>query len=197
MAEPVTSKGERTRQTLLANGIRRFAADGYRATSLADIARDAGVTPAAAYAYFTNKEALFTEAVDTDAAALIDEALTPVLAGEFTNDWGDLFHRLLDAVDRHPLAGRLLSGREPEFTGRMLDIPALAGLRKGLTELLAADQAAGEVRPDIDPQRIAMGLEMTVLAMLIATLQTGVTLEGEHIAGVVALLEAALRAPLP
>ena len=58
-----STKGERTRHALLAGAIRRFAADGYRATSLADIARDARVTPAAAYAYFANKEALFTEAV--------------------------------------------------------------------------------------------------------------------------------------
>ena len=191
------SKGERTRETLLANAIRRFAADGYRATSLADIARDANVTPAAAYAYFANKEALFTEAVDTDAAHLIERAITPVLAGEFDSDWSALFHRLLEAVPHHPLAGRLLSGREPEFTERMLDIPALTELRHGLSVLLAADQEAGEVRPDIDPKVMAMGLEMVVLSMLIAALQTGVELDGDHVAGVVAVLEAALRAPLP
>jgi AcrR family transcriptional regulator len=197
VADTLISKGERTRHALLTGAIRRFALDGYRATSLADIARDANVTPAAAYAYFANKEALFTEAVDTDAAGLIDEALAPVLGGAFDGDWAGLFRRLIDGVQHHPLAGRLLAGREPEFTGRMLDIPALTGLRTGLAQLLATDQATGAVRPDIDPQRIAMGLEMTVLAMLIATLQTGVTLDGDHIAGVVAVLEAALRAPLP
>src|SRR5438477_2322664 len=191
------SKGERTRQALLEGAIRRFAADGFRATSVADVARDADVTPAAAYAYFASKVALFTEAVDTDAAALIDSALAPVLVGEFDGDWSTLFHRLLAAVEEHPLAGRLLSGREPEFTERMLDIPALATLRQGLAELLAADQQAGEVRPDIDPKVIAMGLEMVVLSMLIAALQTGVELDGDHVAGVVAVLEAAMHAPLP
>src|SRR3954467_15216971 len=124
-AEAAPTKGERTRQALLDGAIKRFAADGFRATSLADIARDANVTPAAAYAYFANKEALFTEAVDTDAAGLIDEALAPVLHGDFAGDWSGLFRRLVDGVRHHPLAGRLLSGREPEFTARMLDIPAL------------------------------------------------------------------------
>src|SRR5207237_3387004 len=127
----------------------------------------------------------------------IDEAVTPMLAGEFEGDWSALFHRLLEAVDTHPLAGRLLAGREPEFTERMLDIPALATLRQGLAELLAADQQAGDVRLDIDPKVTAMGLEMIVMAMLIAALQTGVELDGDHVAGVVAVLEAALHAPLP
>src|SRR5438874_4829709 len=78
-SDPATlpSKGERTRLALLDRAVHRFAADGYRATSLADIARDANVTPAAAYVYFASKEALFTEAADTDAAGLITDALTP------------------------------------------------------------------------------------------------------------------------
>jgi AcrR family transcriptional regulator len=34
------TKGERTRQRLLEAAIQRFAADGYRRTSVSDIARD-------------------------------------------------------------------------------------------------------------------------------------------------------------
>src|SRR5437762_13426224 len=106
VADTVTSKGERTRQALLAGAVRRFAADGYRATSLADIARDANVTPAAAYVYFASKEALFTEAADTDAAGLITDALTPTLTGSFDGDWLQILTSLLDGLDRHPLAWR-------------------------------------------------------------------------------------------
>ena len=43
-------KGERTRARLLEIAIRRFAADGFRRTSVSDIAREAGLSPAAAYA---------------------------------------------------------------------------------------------------------------------------------------------------
>src|SRR5436190_16619626 len=149
-AETAKTKGERTRQALLDGAIERFAADGFRATSLADIARAANVTPAAAYAYFANKEALFTEAVDTDAARLIEGAVMPLLSAGFHDDWGKLLRALVDGLDHHPLARRLLAGLEPEFTERMLDIPALAELRKGLALVLAAGQQVGEVRPDID-----------------------------------------------
>jgi len=38
------SKGDRTRQRLLEIAVKRFAADGYRRTSVSDIARDAGLT---------------------------------------------------------------------------------------------------------------------------------------------------------
>ncbi len=58
------SKGDRTRQRLLEIAVQRFAADGYRRTSVSDIARDAGLTPAATYAYFRNKEALFQAAAE-------------------------------------------------------------------------------------------------------------------------------------
>ena len=74
-------KGERTRQRLLEIAVRRFAADGFRRTSVSDIARAAGLTPAAAYAYFAGKEGLFQAAVDADAAALIEVARSDALGG--------------------------------------------------------------------------------------------------------------------
>ena len=46
----------------LAAAIERFGRDGFRATSVADIARDAGVGGTVAYSYFPNKEALFLAA---------------------------------------------------------------------------------------------------------------------------------------
>ena len=73
-ATPPT-KGEQTRQAILDAAIARFGRDGYRATSVADIARDAGVGGTVAYAYFPNKEALFLAAIDEDAAAVIHEGL--------------------------------------------------------------------------------------------------------------------------
>src|SRR5918995_6351493 len=77
VAQPLTvapGKGARTRQRLLEIAVRRFAADGFRRTSVSDIAREAGLTPAAAYAYFAGKDGLFQAAVDAHASALIEAA---------------------------------------------------------------------------------------------------------------------------
>jgi AcrR family transcriptional regulator len=60
----VTVKGRprdaaKTRQTLLAAARRRFAEDGYAATTVRDIADDAGVNVALINRYFSSKEGLF------------------------------------------------------------------------------------------------------------------------------------------
>ena len=62
------TKGDRTRSALLAAAVVRFAREGYRGTSVADVCRDAGLSTTASYPYFANKEALFVAAVDEDVA---------------------------------------------------------------------------------------------------------------------------------
>jgi AcrR family transcriptional regulator len=190
------TKGERTRRTVLEAAVVRFAREGYRSTSVADIARDAGLSPTAAYAYFPNKEALFIAAVDEDAAGHIGEALTTVLEGQWSGDWSELIATLLSALDRHPLARRVLAGLEPDFTVRLLGIAALEQLRKGVAELLSAEQTAGTVRPDIDPVEIASGLVTIVISLLISLLQTGAEPAGVLGEQVLAVLEASLHHPV-
>ena len=190
----VPGKGERTRQRLLDIAVRRFAADGFRRTSVSDIAREAGLTPAATYAYFAGKEGLFQAAVDADASALIDAARTAGGGGGSARDRLFLFVAALwERVDEHPLARRVLSGLEPEVAARLVTIPSLVALTADLADELADAQAAGEIRADVDPAELAVGLETIVLALLMAELQTGLTVEPERRNGVVALVDAALR----
>jgi AcrR family transcriptional regulator len=187
-------KGERTRGRLLEIAVRRFAADGYRRTSVSDIAREAGLTPAAAYAYFAGKDALFKAAVDADAAALIEEAgagLDGPVRQRFALRVGELVARL----DAHPLARRVLAGREPEVVGRLLDLPSLKALTATFAEDLEAAQEAGEVRRDVDPGVVATGMEAIILSLLMGIVQAGVALDSERAAGVAVVLDAALRPP--
>ena len=97
-----SSKGELTRQSILDAAIVRFGRDGYRATSVADIARDAAVSGTAAYAYFPNKEALFLAALDEDAAAVISEGVLHLLDDSVASaEWHEtLILTLVAAVDR-------------------------------------------------------------------------------------------------
>src|SRR5437899_10677081 len=101
----VTAKGARTRQALLDAAVARFGRDGYRGTSIAEIARDARLSGTAAYAYFPNKEALFVAAVDEDAAAVIQEGLSSIVDHTELDRWREtLIFSLLAAVGRHPMA---------------------------------------------------------------------------------------------
>lgn len=168
------SKGDRTRQGILQAAVTRFAREGYRGTSVADVCRDASLSTTAAYPYFANKEALFVAAVDADVAGLIDEAVSFVLIDEDPDQWGRTIMRaLLAHVEEHPLAGRILRGLEPDFTMRLLHIPALEELRGTVAALIRAQQAQGGVRQDIDPDQTAGGLVVIVISLLMATMQTG------------------------
>jgi AcrR family transcriptional regulator len=186
-------KGERTRSRLLEIAIRRFAVEGYRRTSVSDVARDAGLTPAAVYAYFANKEALFKAAVDADAGALIDEAGPDLGTGSARDEFAARVAELVARIDDHPLARRVLAGQEPEVVGRLLDLPSLNALTATFAEQLAAGQEAGDVRADIDPAAVATGMEAIVLCLLMGFVQAGVDPGSEMAAGVAEVLDAALR----
>jgi AcrR family transcriptional regulator len=189
------SKGDRTRRRLLEHAVRRFAADGYRRTSVSDIARDAGLTPAAVYAYFASKEALFQSAVDRDAGALIDEARAAIDGKSVLESVPAVLVTLVERIGAHPLARRVLSGQEPEVLDRLLDLPALVAFTAETTEALAEAQRAGEVRADTDPALIAVGLETIVLMLLMGTVQTRESTGSRRAVGALAVLDAALRPP--
>ncbi|HEX3564452.1 MAG TPA: TetR/AcrR family transcriptional regulator [Acidimicrobiales bacterium] len=193
---PIGSKGVRTRQHLLDAAVVRFGRDGYRGSSVAEIARDVGLSAPAAYVYFPNKEALFLAAVDEDAAAVIDEGLTSIADSKGTTRWRRaLIVTLFESVDHHPLARRVLAGLEPDFTVRLLHIPALEQMRKACGERVRARQLAGQVSPDIDAFTVGSGLVTVVLSLLMSSIQMGVepaTLLGSDVA---AFVDAALGPP--
>ncbi len=188
-----SGRGAQTRRAILDAAIARFGREGFRATSVADIARDAGVSGTAAYAYFAGKEALFLAAVDEDAAAVIAEGLSSALDQSGVPDWPRVvLGTLVEAVERHPLARRLLAGLEPEVTVRVLDIPALAELRKLAAERLRSEQLAGVARADVDPAVIADGVVAIVLSLLMSIVQLGAEAAAQYGESVAAVLSAAM-----
>jgi AcrR family transcriptional regulator len=197
MAVVPLTKGALTRRAVLDAAIVRFGREGFRAASVADIARDAGVGGTVAYAYFESKEALFLAALDEDAAAVIEEGLASVVAKPGIADWRQtLIFTLVSAVEHHPLARRVLAGLEPEVTERVLEIPALTELRRACAQRIGAEQAAGRVRPDIDPVIIANGVVSILLSLLMSVVQLGPTVAATYGHDVAAVFEAALD-PLP
>ncbi len=168
VTEPV-AKGERTRAALVAAAVRRFAIDGYQRTSVADVAREVGMTAGAPYRYFADKEAMFLAAVDSDGTELIELVRSTVfreLGGPVSAMLARLTDQLSAALDDHPLVARVLSGGEPMGPERILALPNLAGLRSELTALLRLGQQLGTVRGGADPAVLALGIETAVLYQL-------------------------------
>jgi AcrR family transcriptional regulator len=189
----VETKGERTRRRLLELAVRRFADEGYRATSVSAIARDAGISQAAVYAYFANKEALFEAAVDLDAAQLIAGARSQLDESLPLVDFipGLLLHLRL-GVEDHRLARRVLAGQEPDVIHRVADLPALRDITAELTDDLRDEQARHGVATGLDVGDLALGVETVVLSLLMSAVQ--VPLEADkRIDGIVAVFQAMFR----
>jgi AcrR family transcriptional regulator len=188
-----SAKGARTRRAVLDAAAARFGREGYRATSVADIARDAGVGGTVAYAYFPNKEALFLAAVDEDAAAVIQASLAGLIDTPSVPEWPvKALLAAMESLEHHPLARRLLAGLEPEFMNRVTDVPAILEMRKLLAERLRADQATGWVRDDIDPTSAANGIVSIMLSLLVSLVQLGPELDLQYAADVNGVLHASV-----
>ncbi|MCA9569487.1 MAG: TetR/AcrR family transcriptional regulator, partial [Myxococcales bacterium] len=72
-----TEKGEASRAALYATAVKRFTEDGYEATTLRGIAREAGVSPALLYKYFPSKQAVVMALYDDLSARFADGLALP------------------------------------------------------------------------------------------------------------------------
>jgi AcrR family transcriptional regulator len=188
-------KGERTRRRLLELAIERFGERGYRATSVSEIARAAGLTQAAAYAYFPSKDALFDAAVDADADAAVSDAAAQSVATAPSQLVPMLLIFLLGSLDQHPLVKRVLSGQEPEALSRLINLDALAHLTLTIADRVREGQATGEVRADLDAELFATGAETIILSLLMSVVQVGSSTESRRQRGVLTIFDAVLRPP--
>ena len=121
----------RRREQILTAATEAFARSGFAATSLEDIAAEAGVTRVILYRHFDSKTSLYQAVLDRMCARLDAHVAEPV--GGFTDASID---GLLDAAMESPAGFRLLfkhALREPEFKERIekfrADITAAAFLQ--------------------------------------------------------------------
>jgi len=199
-AETTTPRGERTRRLLIDAARERFARDGYRSTSVAVISRDAGLGSTTAFVHYDNKEALFFAAVDDDLSSMFREfsqhvGVLMALDTEFTSQemlFQGLLGAVLDIIDRHPLARRLIAGLEPDFTGRVLESSSFDDLRATVIPLLEEGQRRGWIRPDLPAGDLADGLTGVVLAMAMASVQIGPAVDRTFGRGVTTVLRGLL-----
>jgi AcrR family transcriptional regulator len=191
------SKGERTRSRILEIAVERFGAEGFRRTSVSAIARDAGITQAAVYAYFANKEALFEASVDADAEGLVQDAETAIDPSEPLRDrLLTMFLQLTLGLDDHPLTSRVLGGQEPEVINRLLTLPVLQRIEAALTVDVEAGQADGTVYRGAEPAVLAEGVLTMVLTILMAQIQVGRETSAQRQGSIIAVLDAVFR-PVP
>ncbi|MFE0774613.1 TetR/AcrR family transcriptional regulator [Streptomyces sp. NPDC058861] len=159
-----------TRRALLAEGRRRFAADGYHQVVLAEVARAAGVTKGAAYHHFDSKAGLF-RAVVSEVQEELGERVAAE-AGRHEDLWEQLRAgcRAFLASGTDPAVRRILLVDAPTVLGwdewRTLDEESSA---RHLAEALETLAAAGLIadRP-VEPLARLLSGAMNEAALWIA-----------------------------
>jgi AcrR family transcriptional regulator len=158
-ARPLRVDARRNRDRLLEVAVHAFSLDGPD-VPLEQIARDAGVGIGTLYRHFPTREALVDAAYRTELARLcdsVDDLLVAQPPVTVLRTWMDRFvdymttKRGMDGALRALVA----AGGDPFSESR-------TRLTTALTTLLSA--ATGEVRTDLDPQDVLVGLSGLALA---------------------------------
>lgn len=163
------SKGERTRQRIVAQAAPVFNTYGYSGTSMAELTRATGLEKGGIYNHFPSKEALALAAFDY-AVGVVGERIGAAVAGkERAAD------RLLamvgffaDYVERPPVAGgcpilnTAVEADDTEPALRARAQAAMTELQKLIGVTVKQGVARGELRPDADPRAVAAVLTATL-----------------------------------
>jgi AcrR family transcriptional regulator len=156
IAEPVTARGQRTRQNLLEAAEVVFGERGYEAASIVDITRTAGVAQGTFYLYFGGKKAIFAELVDELGATLRRTLAAAVegLADRLAIERAGLV-AFLHFVQEHKNLYRII--RQAEFVDEALHREYYRRLAQGYRDGLAKAMQRGEIRA-LDPEAVAYAL---------------------------------------
>lgn len=162
------AKGEDRRQRILRVAQRLLTQNGWRSTTLAQIAREAGVSPAGLLHHFQSKDQLLHAVLDArDAADLADADLS----GDLIVEIGKVAERIESSPD---LVGTfvvmLVENLMPEapLHDRLLDRWKVAvGIVAGI---IRRNQEIGRYRPDLDPDIRAIEIVAFINGMEISWL---------------------------
>jgi TetR/AcrR family transcriptional regulator, repressor for uid operon len=149
------------REQIIAAGLACFARSGYHATTMADVAAQAGVSKGTPYLYFNSKQALFLalhEQWDCGAAQRIDAAIAALPEHDRTSPRAVL-GAVAAAIAAHVVAeaeacrvlleARALAAHEPVIAAAVRAADDRS--HRQLENLIAAGVRAGEWPAETDP----------------------------------------------
>lgn len=139
-----------------------FARQGFAATTIKAIGREAGVNPALLYYYFPDKERLYHAVLERrlggatrEVAGRLSPELPPLEA--LDRMLRGYAHQMQSAPNLPRLLARELADHEAAHALPLIREIA-AGLFQRLCEVIQAGQASGAIRPDLDPRFTAVSL---------------------------------------
>jgi len=159
-------RSERCRRVVLDAGLKLFAHHGYGATSVRQIAEEAGVSVGAVYHHFPDKEAIFRSLID-EYKIITNEPRFPfyraIRTGLFPNNLEQLGYAARDSVRQYRDYMALFFVDVIEFNGdHVRDF--YAGIAERFTQFVEEQRAAG----DDMPSRLRRGVSPTAALLLAA-----------------------------
>lgn len=161
------SSRQQTRAHILAAACALFERDGYDATTLRAVAREAQVGLGTVCLHFPTKDALLVAAFEDELGAALGAALAVLPEGSLLGRFLHLGEALYTFYAARPALSRELVRAalfldQPALTQQVMDFLALLAL-------FAAEAAAqGELRAELDPGEVARALWADYLAVLVA-----------------------------
>lgn len=161
---PNSRRGWRTLDAVMNASVEVFgAAPARRKASVAAVAQKVGISPAAIYQYFPDREALVLAAIEKDLADLFDRAIESVETEDspfITGVFGDRFSQFRTDF---PLATKSVINDHLD----MMTLPRVAKRVDRCIDVVTAEieaaKAAGLVRPDADARAIAQSMMITAV----------------------------------
>jgi AcrR family transcriptional regulator len=163
---------EETRERLLDAAARVFELKGYEGATVAQIAREAGVSSGAIYAHYANKAELLVDALRAHSERVTASVLPPGTNADVPTLLYALANRL--GTREHEAAGllveALLSARRDAELAQVL-AGALGERERNMAALIAAGQGAGELVGDVAPDAAArFALMLSIGSVLVRSL---------------------------
>jgi TetR/AcrR family transcriptional regulator len=175
-----------SRDAILDAAIRCFAAKGFAATTIKDLASEAEVNSALLYYYFTDKQTLYRETLRHVAQRLSDSAGRRLDADIAPDEVIRRFvQQQAEFLIANPHVPRLLLREMLEHTGRHAEtaiVSLIGGVFTTLCDVIRRGQEQGVFRPDANPKYAAISTVSLVAYFVIARPVVGVAL-GDGLTG--------------
>jgi AcrR family transcriptional regulator len=157
-------QGEQTRQRVIEEAAKLFVRKGFHGTSIADLAQAVGLTKGALYHHFDSKDGLFYAVVktvrDTWTAAVVRDVLKE---GNALDRVGTLLDNHVRMVSENEILCMTMASLvadmddgDPAFADALVDV--YSDLVSFIERIVQKGQDAGEVRPDLDAQLVALNV---------------------------------------
>ena len=199
-AQELTARGRATRERILAAACSLIAERGVARTSLDDVRAASGTSKSQLYHYFEDKSALVRAVVQRQVEAVLnpgDDGLDDVSTLAELQRWRD---RIVAANSGERCGESCPLGRlthelsDSDAASRAVLVGGFAGWQERLACALRRIRDNGELRPDADPDALALGLLGAVQGGLLLTNATRST---ASLAGALDLALAGIAAHSP